>query len=66
VLNQPYTVEVDVAGRYSEVGLHAEKAAAGQASYPIIETCCPLRLVETGEKGVGLIEIGRHPSLGNP
>jgi hypothetical protein len=66
MLDQPFTIEVDVAGRYSEVALHSEKTLAGQAGYQIMESCCPLTLVESGEQGVGLIEIGKHPSVQQP
>jgi len=64
--DKPFTIEVDVAGRYSDVPLHSEKTLANQSQYSIIETCCPLLHLETGEKGVGLVEIGKHPSLTTP
>jgi hypothetical protein len=66
VFDAPFTIEVDVAGRYSEVGLHSEKAVGQRAGYEIMESCCPLKLIETGARGVGLIEIGKHPSLERP
>jgi hypothetical protein len=66
VLDKPFTIEVDVAGRYSDVALHSEKAVGQRPGYEIMESCCPLTLAETGERGVGLIEIGKHPSLERP
>ena len=63
VYGQPFTVDIEVAGRFSDVPLHAEKAQAGRPVYRIIEACCPLTLVETGEKGVGLVEIGKSSAL---
>lgn len=63
VLGNTYTIEADIAGRHADVPLHAEKATAGIASYEILETFAPLKVVETGETGIGLVEIGRHPSI---
>lgn len=63
VIDKIFTIEIDVAGRYSDVPLDAEKSDAGRPTYQIIESCCPLTLLETGEKGVGLVEIGKHPTI---
>jgi hypothetical protein len=35
----------------------------GEPTYEILETFSPLKLLETGESGIGLVEIGRHPTL---
>jgi hypothetical protein len=56
-------IEADIAGRYADVPLHAEKPAAGALAYEVLETFAPLKLLETGESGIGLVEIGRHPSI---
>lgn len=63
MVGRRFTIEADVAGRHAVVGLHAEKPATGQQAYDVREHFCPLRLRETGERGVGLIELGRHPAL---
>jgi hypothetical protein len=56
-----FTIEADIAGRHADVPLQAEKPSADAHSYEIIETFAPLKLLETGETGIGLVEIGRHP-----
>jgi hypothetical protein len=63
VYGKPFTIDIDIAGRYSDVPLHSEKSQPGKPSYRIIETCSPLVLLETGEKGVGLVEIGQSSAL---
>jgi hypothetical protein len=63
VQGRAFNIEADIAGRFTDVPLHAEKSSAGAATYEILETFAPLKLMETGETGVGLVEIGRHPSL---
>ena len=63
VLGRSYTIEANVAGRHADVPLHSEKPSGGAPGYEILETICPLKLVESGETGIGLVEIGRHPSL---
>lgn len=59
VLGKPFTIEIDFAGRHADVPLHAEVPVPGKPYYEIMETSCPLTILETGEKGVGLIETGR-------
>jgi hypothetical protein len=63
VQGRAFTIEADIAGRFADVPLHAEKSVTGAPSYEILETFSPLKLLETGELGIGLVEIGRHPSL---
>lgn len=63
VFGKPFTIEADIAGRYAAVPLHSEKADPGTQTYQILETLCPVRLLETGETGISLVEIGRHPSV---
>jgi len=58
-----FTITADVAARFADVPLHAEKPGSGAPGYQILETFCPLLLEETSERGIGLVEIGRHPSL---
>lgn len=62
VLGKNFTIDADVAHRHADVQLVSEKATAAQ-TYRIIETFCPLTIRETSETGIGLVEIGRHPSL---
>lgn len=63
VLGRSYTIEADIGRRHADVPLHAEKPTGGIAAYEVLETFSPLRLVETGETGIGLVELGRHPSI---
>ena len=63
VQGRPFTIEADIGGRYADVPLHAEKSGTGEPTYEILETFSPLKLLETGESGIGLVEIGRHPTL---
>jgi len=63
VHGRAFTIEANIAGRYADVPLHAEKSGTGEPTYEILETFSPLKLLETGESGIGLVEIGRHPTL---
>lgn len=63
VSGRSFTIEADIVGRHADVPLHAEKSANGAPVYEILETFSPLTLLETGERGIGLVEIGRHPSV---
>lgn len=65
VFGNRYTIESDIAGRFAHVPLVSE-APAGKAAFHIVENFCPLRLLETGEAGEGLVEIGRSSTLGGP
>lgn len=58
-LGKSFTIEADVGNRYSDVQLVSEKFEPGKA-YNVIETFSPLKLLETGEQGIGLVEIGIH------
>jgi hypothetical protein len=63
VLGKSFTLEADIAGRHADVPLHSEKADTGAPTYEIMEAICPVKRLETGETGVSLVEIGRHPSV---
>lgn len=65
VFGNHYTITADIAGRLAHVPLVSE-APAGRTAYQIVENFCPLRLEETGEAGVGLVEIGRSSAIGGP
>lgn len=52
------TIEADIADRLAHVPLVAE-APGGGASYRIVENFCRARIVETGEEGIALVELGR-------
>lgn len=65
VFGNRYTITSDVAGRFAHVPLVSE-APAGKIGFHIVENFCPLQLAETGETGVGLVEIGRSSTLGGP
>lgn len=61
VLGRTYTLESDVAGRLAHVPLTSE--APGRHVYEIAENFCRSRLVENGEEGVGIVELGRSSGL---
>lgn len=65
VFGNVYTIEADLAARFAHVPLVSE-APAGKTGFHIVENFCPLRLIETGESGVGLVEIGRSSTIGGP
>jgi hypothetical protein len=65
VLGNSYTIQSDVAGRFAHVPL-ASEAPAGKVAFHIVENFCPLTLLETGDKGEGLVEIGRSSLIGGP
>ncbi|WP_162806310.1 hypothetical protein [Sphingosinicella terrae] len=58
VFGRRLTIEADLAARHAHVPLVAE-APGGGASYRIVENFCPIRVRETGEEGVALVEMGR-------
>jgi hypothetical protein len=62
VYGAPYTVLADIKNRYGYVPLVVEKSGGGVPAYRIYENFCPLTLVETGEKGYALVEIGDNPT----
>lgn len=63
VFGNRYTLVADIAGRFAHVPLVSE-APGGRPGYNIVENFCPLHLEQTGEDGVGLVEIGRNPAIG--
>lgn len=63
VFGNSYTIISDIEGRDAHVPLVSE-APSGGTSYNIVENFCPLTLVETGETGEGLVEIGRSSLVG--
>jgi hypothetical protein len=65
VFGERYTIVCDLAGRHAHVPLVSE-APKGKVGYHIVENFCPLTLLETGEHGVGLVEIGRSSLHAGP
>lgn len=63
VFGKRLTIESDISGRLAHVPLVAE-APGGGASYRIVENFCPATVRETGEKGIGLVELGRSSEHG--
>jgi len=57
VLGKNYTLICDVAARYAQVPLVAEKPGK-HGAYQITENFCPSIIEETGETGCSLVEIG--------
>jgi len=65
VFDRTYTIKSHVGGRYARVPLVAE-ASGFRPAYNIVENFCPTELLETGEKGIALVEIGRNATIGGP
>jgi len=58
VYGRTFNVMADIAGRYGHVPLVAEAASSSGFSYHIVENFCPVTLLETGERGHALVEMG--------
>lgn len=56
--DQPFTIVADLTKRFAYVPLHTEKPGAVPFVYDIVENFAPLTLKETGETGIGLVEVG--------
>ena len=62
VFGQYLTVEADLTKRMASVPLVSEKPGA-TAAYRIVDSLCPITLIETGETGLGHVELGINPRL---
>jgi hypothetical protein len=58
IQDQPFTIVADLTKRFAHVPLHSEKPGAVPFIYDIVENFAPLTLKETGETGIGLVEVG--------
>ncbi|MET0985526.1 MAG: hypothetical protein ABW034_08975 [Steroidobacteraceae bacterium] len=58
IYNQRFTISGDLSKRFAHVPLQTEKPGATPFVYDIVENFVPLTLKETGETGIGLIEVG--------
>jgi hypothetical protein len=56
--DQPFTIVADLTRRFAHVPLHSESAGAMPFVYDIVENFAPLELKETGETGIGIVEVG--------
>jgi hypothetical protein len=56
--DQPFTIVADLLQRHAHVPLHTEKPGALPYIYDIVENFAPLRLEQTGETGIGIVEVG--------
>ena len=54
----PFTIIADLTQRHAHVPLHSETPGASPFIYDIVESFVPVTLKETGETGIGLVEIG--------
>ena len=63
VYGRPFTVVADIANRVGFVPLMSEAPIGNGYSYSIVENFCPVTLLETGEKGHALVEIGFNSKL---
>jgi hypothetical protein len=57
--NNPYTIEAHVSERLSYVPFISQKPGIG-GGYRIVDSLCPIVLMETGERGLGHVELGMH------
>jgi hypothetical protein len=64
VYGRSFTIEANIADRVAHVPLVSEKPGV-TASYRIVENLCPIKLLETGETGLGHVELGLNPQIGN-
>lgn len=56
--DQSFTIVADMTKRFAHVPLHTEKPGAAPFVYDIVENFPPLTLKETGETGIGIVEVG--------
>jgi hypothetical protein len=59
VYGEAFTIEADLTQRFAHVPLKSESAGAIPFVYEIIENFAPLKLQQSGEDGIGLVEVGR-------
>ena len=58
IYGESFTLSADLNQRYAAVPLQSEKPGPTPFVYDIVENFAPLKFVNTGETGIGLIEIG--------
>jgi hypothetical protein len=58
VYGEEFTIGADLTQRFAHVPLHTEKAGAAPFVYEIVENFAPLTLKQTGDAGIGLVEVG--------
>jgi hypothetical protein len=58
VHDRSFTIVADLSRRFAHVPLHTEAVGAAPFIYDIVENFAPMELKETGETGVGLVEVG--------
>jgi hypothetical protein len=56
--DEPFTIVADLTKRHAHVPLHTEAPGAVPFIYDIVENFAPLSLKQTGETGIGLVEVG--------
>ena len=59
IYDKSFTLSADLNQRHAAVPLQSEKPGATPFVYDIVENFAPLDFAETGETGIGLIEIGK-------
>lgn len=57
--DESFTLTADIQSRYASVPLQSEKPGPTPFIYDIVENFTPLSFKETGQSGIGLVEIGR-------
>lgn len=64
VFGRRLTLETDVGGRLAHVPLYSEVPSSEGDVYHVVENFCRTRILETGEEGIALVEMGRHARFG--
>lgn len=59
IYNESFTLSADISQRYASVPLQSEKPGPTPFVYDIVENFTPLTFIESGESGIGLVEIGK-------
>lgn len=59
VYGEPFTLSANLQKRYAAVPLQTEKPGPTPFVYSIVENFAPLNFSESGQSGIGLIEIGK-------
>lgn len=65
VEGQTYSLEADIAGRMAQLGVQVE-VGAEQMPYTLTDNYCTIRDRNSGETGIGLVELGFKRGWPNP
>ena len=60
IYGETFSLSADLQNRFASVPLQSEKPGPTPFVYSIVENFAPLKLHDTGEEGIGLVEIGKR------